>query len=168
MKYAALASVAIIIGGCVSITPRAQKIQLLPSTDTQLATCTKLGAVDAEASAMGQINAGDLDHQAENNLRDVAAAKWGDGVDTVALINVDHATTKATASGTGYKCASNDDRSRLLLNVGMVRHLAQAPDVDETIPDRSYWTVALSDPPARRVVTPVVSICIKKARISWA
>lgn len=106
MKFAAWVLIAAALGGCVSITPRAQKVQLLPSTSTQLASCTKLGPVDAEASAMGQINTGDLDLQAENNLRDAAAAKWGDSVDSVVLINVDHATTKATANGMGYQCAA--------------------------------------------------------------
>lgn len=105
MRFAALCLSVIMLGGCVSITPRAQKIQLLPATSHKLAHCTKLGAIDAEASAMGQINAGDLDHQAENNLRDAAAVQWGNDVDSVVMLTIDHATTKATAHGIGYKCS---------------------------------------------------------------
>lgn len=106
MKLAALCVTVIIVGGCVSITPRAQKIQLLAATSSTLQSCKKLGPVDAEASALGQINSADLDQQAENNLRDAAAAHWHGDVDTVALINVDHTTIKASASGVAYRCAS--------------------------------------------------------------
>ena len=106
MKTSALCLVALLLCGCVSITPRAQKIRLLPADSEQLAACTKLGPIDAEASAMGQINTADLDSQAQNNLRDAAASRWNGSVDTVALVSVDHATTKATAHGIAYQCAS--------------------------------------------------------------
>lgn len=106
MKAPALWLVAILVGGCVSITPRAQKLQLVAADSASLAGCTKLGSLDADASAVGQINAADLDLQAKNNLRDAAAERWDNGVDTVALLNVDHATTTATAHGIAYRCAS--------------------------------------------------------------
>lgn len=106
MKIAVLCIFAVMAGGCVSITPRAQQIQLLPAASSQLSRCTRLGTIDATASAISQINAGDLDHQAQNNLRDAAAARWNQGVDSVGLITVDHTTTKATAHGIAYACRS--------------------------------------------------------------
>lgn len=105
MKIVAVC-LAAILGGCVSITPRAQKVRLLPADSVQLAGCTKLGAIDADASAMNQINAADLDSQSENNLRDAAADRWSTTADTVALVSVEHATTSATAHGIAYACAA--------------------------------------------------------------
>lgn len=46
----------------------------------------------------------DLEDQAKNNLREAAVAKWGDGVDSVALINMDKLTEKLVAHGIAYKC----------------------------------------------------------------
>jgi hypothetical protein len=89
---------------CVSITPRAEQIQLHPATSTLLAKCQRLGPVMAEASAWTQPNWSSVDQQAENNLRERAAAKWPGKVDSVALVNIDHLTTKAIANGIAYKC----------------------------------------------------------------
>ena len=94
----------LIVCGCVSITPRAGQIQLHPSTSTLLANCKRLGPVTAEASAWTQPNWPSVDQQVENNLRENAAAKWPGKVDSVALINIDHATTRATANGIAYTC----------------------------------------------------------------
>ena len=105
MNYkASLFVVALTLGGCVSMTPRAQRIQLHPANSTQLNGCQKLGPVTAEASAWTQMNWPDVDEQAEINLRDAAAAKWGSGVDSVGLTNIDNLATKAIANGVAYKC----------------------------------------------------------------
>ena len=104
MKSALLCAALIAVAGCVTTTPRAQQIQLHPSTSSQLATCKRLGPVYAEASGWSQLNWADVDQQAKNNLREAAVAKWGDQVDSVALINIDHTSTKATANGIAYRC----------------------------------------------------------------
>jgi hypothetical protein len=95
---------ALALCGCVSITPQAEKIQLHPSNSTQLQGCKKLGPISAEASAWKQMTWSDLEEQAKNNLREAAGAKWGDGVDSVALINMDKHTEKLVANGIAYKC----------------------------------------------------------------
>jgi hypothetical protein len=92
------------LAGCVSMTPRAQQVQLLSSDSDQLAHCKELGPLSADASGLTQMNPDDVDQQAKNNLRDAAAAKWGAGVDSVVLTGVDRKTTKAVANGVAYKC----------------------------------------------------------------
>ncbi|MFC5437125.1 hypothetical protein ACFPME_11185 [Rhodanobacter umsongensis] len=103
-RSAAFLALCLGLTGCVSITPRAEKIQLHPSTSNLLEHCERLGPVSAEASAWTQPNWGSVDQQVTNNLRQNAAAKWPDKVDSVALINIDHENTKATANGVAYKC----------------------------------------------------------------
>ena len=46
----------------------------------------------------------DVRQQAENNLRANAVKKYGNKVDSVAIINVDRYTTKLVAQGLAYKC----------------------------------------------------------------
>lgn len=94
----------LLLSGCVSITPQAENIQLHPSNSTQLAGCKKLGPISGEASAVAQMDYPDVDRQAANNMRAAAAEKWGDGVDSVALIDVDRTTFRSIANGIGYKC----------------------------------------------------------------
>lgn len=93
------------LAGCVSLTPRAQSVQLYAADAPALASCRKLGRIKAEVSGFSQLNWDNVDAQAKNDLRDAAAAKWGDAVDAVALVTVDHSTTEATANGIGYLCA---------------------------------------------------------------
>jgi hypothetical protein len=92
-------------GGCVSVTPRAERIPLYAVGDTAVSHCKKLGSLRGEASGFSQLNWDNADAQAKNNLRDAAAARWGDTVDAVVLVKLDHSLTDAVASGTGYHCA---------------------------------------------------------------
>jgi hypothetical protein len=94
----------LLLSGCVSITPQAEKIQLHPPNSTQLAGCKKLGPISGQASAVAQMDYPDVDRQAANNMRAAAAAKWGEGVDSVALIDVDRTAFRSIANGIGYKC----------------------------------------------------------------
>jgi hypothetical protein len=89
---------------CVSVSPRAERVPLLPAESAQLAGCAKLGSVRAEASGLSQINWMNAEEQAKNNLRDAAVAKWNEQVNAVALIDVTRATTKVVAHGLGYHC----------------------------------------------------------------
>jgi hypothetical protein len=90
--------------GCVSITPRAQRIQVHPTDSTLLASCKKLGPVTATSSNFGKMTWQDADAQARNDLRDAAAAKWGDQVDSLAIVNVDLLMTKSVANGIAFQC----------------------------------------------------------------
>jgi hypothetical protein len=103
-KFTGLCLALCALAGCVSVTPRAQQVKLIPSDSSQLAHCKALGPVSADASGLTQMNPDDVDQQAKNNLRDAAGAKWGAGVDSVALTHLDHRTTKSVADGIGYKC----------------------------------------------------------------
>ncbi|WP_266156791.1 DUF4156 domain-containing protein [Dyella silvatica] len=104
MKRLALITTVLAASGCVSMTPRAQHIQLHSGVSTQLQNCKKLGPVTATASGWGMLSMDDVRQQAANNLRDAAAAKWGDTVDSLALINTDTFINSVSASGIGYKC----------------------------------------------------------------
>ncbi|MEX2163796.1 MAG: hypothetical protein WD823_06085 [Sulfuricaulis sp.] len=83
---------------CVTMPPEAAKIMLHRQVSTQLDNCMKLGPVSAESGAW------DLPEQAINNLRANAVKKYGDKVDSVALINVDSYLTKTVAHGLAFKC----------------------------------------------------------------
>lgn len=89
---------------CATMTPRAAKIMLHTQISTQLDSCKKLGPVTAEASAWEKLDWATVEQQAKNNLREAAAAKYGDEVDAVALINVDRYATKVVANGIAFKC----------------------------------------------------------------
>jgi hypothetical protein len=96
------------LAACVSITPRASRIQVLRSDTTLVQGCKRLGRISAEASAMTKMDYNQVDQQAVNNMRDAAAAKWGDQVDTVVVSNVDRFMTKSLANGVAFSCDSGN------------------------------------------------------------
>ena len=89
------------LSGCVSMTPEAAKIMLHSQMSTLLDSCKKLGPVGGEASGWPHSS---LEQQAINNMRDNAAKKFGDNVDSVALINTDEYAYKIIVSGIAFKC----------------------------------------------------------------
>jgi len=109
MKHVApLALSLLMIAGCVSITPRAQRIQVLSGSTTQVQSCKRLGRISGEAGAWNKLDYDSVDQQAVNNMRDAAAAKWGDQVDTVVVSNVDRLVTKSMANGVAFSCGFKD------------------------------------------------------------
>lgn len=92
---------------CVTLTPRAQRIQVQNQNSAVLATCKKLGPVTAKASSWGKMTYADANQQAVNNLRDAAAAQYGDQVDSLVLVNVDTMMTSSYANGIAYNCFGN-------------------------------------------------------------
>lgn len=102
-RLLAILAVSTAMSGCVSMTPRAQAIQVQPADSQLLHDCKKLGRVDAKASGWGQWTYDDMREQARNNLRDAAARQYSEA-DTVVLLNVDTHTNSADASGVAYKC----------------------------------------------------------------
>jgi hypothetical protein len=90
--------------GCVAMTPQAANIMLHSQISTQLDGCTKLGPISGEASGWEHLDWASVEQQAKNNLRDNAAKKFGDRVDSVALINTDRYSTKIVANGLAFKC----------------------------------------------------------------
>jgi hypothetical protein len=90
--------------GCVSITPRAQRIQLHPANSVAIQSCQKIGPVTARATAANQWTYDDVNEQARNNLRDAVAEQYGDRADSVVLLNIETHTNGSVASGIAYKC----------------------------------------------------------------
>lgn len=91
------------LAGCVTMTPRAQRIQLQQQDSALLKDCQKLGRVDAEASGYAQWTYDDLKQQAENNLREAAAARYVTA-DTVVVLNVDTRASAVGTSGVAFRC----------------------------------------------------------------
>lgn len=103
MKLALPLAALALLSGCVSITPRAARIQVLSGSTTQVQGCKRLGRISADALA-AKLDYDSVDQQAVNNMRDAAAAKWGDQVDTVVVSNVDRLATHSMANGIGFRC----------------------------------------------------------------
>lgn len=89
---------------CVTMPPEAANVMLHTQITTQLDNCTKLGPVSAEASGWEKLSWDEVEQQAKNNLRANAVKKYGDKVDSVALINMDRYATKIVAHGIAFKC----------------------------------------------------------------
>lgn len=93
-----------VLAACTGITPRASRIQVHPANSTVIASCTKIGPATAEASGWGTLSYDQMNQQAENDLRDAVASQYGDGADSVVLLNVETRMNSATAHGVAYKC----------------------------------------------------------------
>jgi len=86
------------------MTQRAAEIIVHSQISTQIESCKRLGPITAEASARGQLDWPSVEQQAKNNLREKAAEKYGEQVDSVAVINMDRYTAKMVANGLAFKC----------------------------------------------------------------
>lgn len=96
-------AVSLALSGCVTMTPRAQHIQVQKQDSALLRDCTKLGRVDAKASGWGKLTYESMNAQAEANLREATAAQYATA-DTVVVLNVDTHMNSADATGVAYKC----------------------------------------------------------------
>lgn len=103
MKRTIAVAATLALSGCVTMTPRAQHIQVQKQDSALLKDCTKLGRIDATASGWGQWTYDDMNQQAANNLREATAEKYP-SADTVVVLNLDTHTNSADASGVAYKC----------------------------------------------------------------
>lgn len=93
-----------ILSGCVSITPRAAQIQIVQAGASTLASCQRLGNVGAKASAWPQMNDADTMQQAENNMREAAATRYGNVVNAVVVERTDATLTRTSNRGVAYHC----------------------------------------------------------------
>lgn len=107
MKLVFPALALVLLSGCVSITPRAARIQVLRGDTTQVQGCKRLGRIDGDALA-SKLDYDSVNQQAVNNMRDAAASKWGDQADTIVVSNVDQLTTHSIAHGTAFACGDAD------------------------------------------------------------
>ena len=102
-RLLATAAVVAALSGCVTMTPRAQRIQVQSQDSALLKDCQKLGRVDARASGWGQMTYDGMNEQARNNLREATAAQYATA-DTVVILTVDTHMNSADSSGVAYKC----------------------------------------------------------------
>ena len=100
----AILIVTTLLGACVSMSPRAQKVELVAQDNPHLAHCERLGRLSAEAAGLGQLNVADAEQQAKNNLLDAAAARWPGRANAVALRSVEKGALTITAIGVAFNC----------------------------------------------------------------
>jgi len=103
-KILVLLFIVVGLSSCATITPRASGIMLHSQISSQLDSCKRVGPVTAEASCWGVWSKRDCFQQAKNNLREAAIVKYGEQVDSVALINMDEYSTAVVAHGIAFKC----------------------------------------------------------------
>ncbi len=103
MKKAATISVvvALLLSGCVTMSPEAERIFVHSQITTQLDGCQRVGPVTVESRGgpMTYMQA------AEHALREEVVKVYGNKADTVAVINSDlYALGKVVMQGIAYKC----------------------------------------------------------------
>lgn len=94
--------VLLVVTGCVTITPEAEKVLLHSQVSTALTDCQKVGVASGEGSRAISYDRG-LE-AAKVNLRHNAYTEYG--ADSVVLINIDTYWNKIVVKGIAYKCPS--------------------------------------------------------------
>lgn len=102
-EFIATIIAASLLSGCVSMTPRAQAIQVHKPDSSLIARCKQLGPIAAHASGLGKLTMDDVELQAQNNLRDTAAEKYPEA-DSIVVINADRHINSVDSTGMAYRC----------------------------------------------------------------
>lgn len=92
------------LSGCSTLSPRAARIQVHPADTTQTSGCTKLGPVMVKETVWGHMTHDATEDKARDNLREAAAAQYGDQADTLVLAQAENRRMAVTLYGTAFKC----------------------------------------------------------------
>ena len=106
MKILAIPLIALIVAGCATITPEAQKVQVHEQVSTLVDDCVKLGPVSVTVNGLTKLSPDDVYLQAKNDIRHLAWERYR--ADTVVLLNKDMSlySRKTTIQGMAMNCYS--------------------------------------------------------------
>jgi len=94
--------ICLVLSGCTTISPDAERVQVHHWASTALAKCERLGPVSVEVRSATLWLLGGAGRAARNMLRERAYQQYN--ADSVALLNIDDYWNAVVAQGVAYRC----------------------------------------------------------------